>query len=314
MSRKRRRRARSSFTGLYLLVALVAVVLLLRGCGGTRPGSATRSAPRPGTHSTSRAGERPVAPRPPTDPQGGGAIGTSAHVALGVPRDGDPSDDVLVDEHEYVLSYNPTLHVPNWVAWKLEGADIGHVHRRDDFRADELLPAPAYRVTPHDYAHSGYDRGHLCPSADRSASEAANSLTFLMSNMQPQLHELNAGPWEQLEELERRRAEVPGSELYIVAGGVFGQGPTTIGHGVAVPSASYKIIVEMRRGQNAHDVTAATPVTAVVMPNEHGVGAHAWSDYLTTVDRVEEATGYDFLSAVPEGLQQVIESRVAVVP
>ena len=75
---------------------------------------------------------------------------------------------------------------------------------------DPALPAALYHPTPHDFAHSGYDRGHLCPSADRDADPGSNSLTFLMTNMQPQLHELNAGPWEDLEKHERELASRPG--------------------------------------------------------------------------------------------------------
>jgi endonuclease G len=81
-----------------------------------------------------------------------------------------PSDDVLLDEHEYVVSYNPKKLDPNWSAWRLDRSYLGHVHRRDNFRADDSLPVNVYRVTPHDYLHSGYDRGHLCPSADREAT------------------------------------------------------------------------------------------------------------------------------------------------
>jgi endonuclease G len=47
------------------------------------------------------------------------------------------------------------------------------------------------------------------------------------------------------------------------------------------------------------------------MPNERGVGEHPWTDFLTSVDAVEQATGYDFLDAVPERLQRVIEARTA---
>lgn len=37
----------------------------------------------------------------------------------------------------------------------------------------------------------GYDRGHICPSGDRTASEEMNSQTFVMTNMQPQYHKFN---------------------------------------------------------------------------------------------------------------------------
>jgi endonuclease G len=174
-----------------------------------------------------------------------------------------------------------------------------------------LLPAAFYHVTPEDYHNSGYDRGHLCPSADREAIPGDNSLTFLMTNVHPQLHELNAGPWEKLEAHERELARRRDADLFIVAGGIFATEPKRIGHGVAVPKVSYKIIVQLRQGQGASDVRAETKIIAVAMPNEPGVAAHQWTDYLTSVDAIEREAGYDFLSRVPRVVQDIIEAKVA---
>ena len=234
----------------------------------------------------------------------------SVHVALGIPHDADPADDFYLDERAFALSYNPSKRVANWVAWRLERADFGDAKRKDDFRPDPLLPARFYRVNASDYRHSGYDRGHLCPSADRGRTAAENSRTFVFTNLQPQLHELNAGPWEQLERYARERAR-RGDVLYSVAGGIFGAPYPTIGKGVAVPAASFKIIVFLQPGQGAADVTDQSEVLAASMPNQAGVGGHDWHEYVTTVDAIEQATGYDFLSAVPEHVQRVIEARVA---
>jgi endonuclease G len=231
-------------------------------------------------------------------------------VALGVPTDADPSDDVLLDEQAYVVSYNPKRNGPNWVAWQLDRSDLGTVHRKNKFRADPMLPAPFYHVEPQDYAHSGYERGHLCPSGDRTRDANQNSLTFLMTNILPQVHELNDGPWKKLEEYERELASEPDTVLYIVAGGIFAETQPVIGHAVSVPVATYKIVVVLPAGQAATDVTTETKVVAVVMPNEAAAGAHVWTDFLTSVDEVEKATGYDFLSAVSEPIQRVLEASV----
>jgi endonuclease G len=229
-------------------------------------------------------------------------------VALGVPTDADPSDDLLLDERAFVLSYSPLKRGPNWVAWRLDHSNLGRVHRSNDFRPDLSLPARFYRVNESDYRHSGYDRGHLCPSADRGSSAADNSLTFLFTNLLPQLHELNAGPWERLEVFARQRAE-RGQVVYIVAGGIFSSPFPTIGQGVAVPNANFKVLVILNEGQGASDVSERTEVFAVLMPNQHGVGRHDWAEYVTSVDAVEAASGYDFLRAIPEGIGRVLEAR-----
>jgi endonuclease G len=295
----------------FWLIALIAGVLALAALPGACT-SALRPSALPGQ-------EAPSAHRAvPADTAAGDGVrvdrraaAMSIHAALGVPRDADDEDDALLDETAFLVSYNPRLRVPNWVAWRLEAEDLGHVRRHDAFRADDELPQGIYRVTPRDYAHTDYDRGHLCPFADRNGTPEGATRTFVMTNMEPQLHELNAGPWEKLEQYERSRASDPDKALYIVAGGVFDRNPKTIGHGVAVPRATFKIIVELSTGQGAKDVTTATPTVAVEMPNESGVGPRPWQDFVTSIDRVEADTGYDFLTAVAENVQAVLEARAS---
>jgi endonuclease G, mitochondrial len=105
-------------------------------------------------------------------------------------------DHFLVARTQYALSYNDSLRYPNWVSWRLIASDIGDIPR-GNFSPDPDLPFRA--VTPGDYTGSGYDRGHNCPSKDRTASKDDNDTVFYMSNMTPQRHEMNAGPWERLE-------------------------------------------------------------------------------------------------------------------
>lgn len=240
-------------------------------------------------------------------------ISSSVHVAMGIPKDGDDSDDYLMDKGVYVVSYNKNLNAPNWSSWQLDAKYVGNVDRQNDFRADDALPADFYHVTPQDYANSGFDRGHLCPSKDRSDSAENNSLTFLMTNMHPQRKELNEVRWKNLEDYSRKLATDGHKELYIMAGGIFDAHPAVIGHGVAVPKADYKIVVVLDAGQGVDNVSTGTEVIAVMMPNESSVKNKKWTEYLVTVDDVERQTGYDFLSNVPADVQRVIQSKKATI-
>jgi endonuclease G len=305
------RAPRNSLVGTFSVVVSLLVVarVAFLQCG------ALPAQPAPAAPSEPSAGASFVAPSvAPSDttrvaPRGTEAcVSSSVHVALGTPRDGDPSDEYFIDERSFVLSYSAEKRVPNWVAWQLDRQHLGHVRRKNDFRADLALPARFYRVQESDYARSGYDRGHLCPSGDRKESAEDNSRTFLFTNIVPQLHELNAGPWEQLESYARARVQA-GALLYLVAGGLFSAPFPTIGNGVAVPAANFKIMVVLSPGQGASDVNENTEMLAVLMPNQRGVGDHEWTEYLTTVDAIEQASGYDFLNAVPERVQRVIEAR-----
>jgi endonuclease G len=234
---------------------------------------------------------------------------TSIHLALGEPRDSDPSDDVILDHGVFVVSYNPTKLVPNWVAWRLVTEDMGTFHRTDPFHADPMLPAKMPGPRARDYARSGYDKGHMCPSGDRNVSEAVNDETFVMTNMQPQRHALNAGPWEGLEKLERDVAR-DGKQVFVVAGGIFDATPVRLAGGEAVPRANFKIVVVLDRGAGVSAVDAATTTYAVVMPNSTTVSGTRWPEYQVSIDEVERQTGYDFLTLVPEGIQRSLEAKI----
>lgn len=266
------------------------LVLLLAGCA--RPASAPA----------------PARPQPPAGPVAGRSYGP--HLALGVPADADPGDELLLDHRHFVLSYDPRRRVANWVGWRLEAADLGPVERRDDFHPDQLLPAPFVRVGPGDYRGSGFDRGHLCPSADRTATAEANSATFVMTNIHPQRPQLNRGPWSRLEEFARQRAR-RGDRLLIVAGGLFDAVTPAAGAQIAVPRASYKILVVLEHGAA---VSTDTAVYAVIMPNSAEVSGTRWPQYLVTVDEIERASGYDFLAAIPASVADHLEARRAQPP
>jgi len=247
-----------------------------------------------------------------TAPQVPAAPG-SPHLALGEPRDADPSDDLLLDHQVFVLSFNVRRQVPNWVAWRLVAEDLGAAPRSGAFHADELLPPAMPGPRPRDYAHSGFERGHMCPSGDRTATETANEETFVMTNMQPQRHALNAGPWEGLERFERSLATA-GRQLFVVAGGVFDDQPDTLASGIAIPRANFKIIVAVGPGEDAADVTTATTAYAVLMPNSAAAAGTKWFEHLVSIDEVERQSGYDFLPRVAPGAQDVLEATTALPP
>lgn len=111
------------------------------------------------------------------------------HLLLGNPSqaqsDVSPPGNYLLKKPQSALSYNDAKGGANWVSWHIQPSDLGSADRQHDFRPDEELPAGFYRVKPSNYTLSGFDRGHLCPSGDRTATEVDNSATFVMSNMLP---------------------------------------------------------------------------------------------------------------------------------
>lgn len=309
MARRKRGLSIGRLTGYGIVAA--ALVFALRSFGVEIPGLGQLGLPEQGSSPSRPPRDEQREPRDRKNERDAVAPAYLNHTELGVPTDRDASDDLLLKKPQFTISYNRILGCPNWTAWNLNESHFGSTKRTDDFRPDSDLPTGVYRITPNDYRGSGFDRGHLCPSADRTASESDNSATFLMTNMVPQYHELNAGAWEQLESHCRKLAE-DGKELYIVAGVVFPASPQVIGttgKRVAVPSHTYKIVVVTGRGQTAKDITAATDVIAVNMPNEKTVKGSEWQSYKTSVAEIERQTGYTFFSALPETLQKTLKQK-----
>jgi endonuclease G len=234
------------------------------------------------------------------------------HLTMGNPSNAmtdvlQPSN-YLMEKPQYSMSYNRDRGESNWVSWHLDSTWLGSATRQNDFRADTTLPAGWYQVQATDYSGSGFDRGHMCPSADRTNTVTNNSATFLMTNMVPQLPANNQGVWADLESYCRTLVS-QGDELYIISGGVGTQYFIAGGH-VAVPTQTWKVIIVLANGANdVSRVTTSTRTIAVVVPNSGTIGPD-WRAYRVSVDQVEGITGFDFFSNVPASIQSVIEATV----
>lgn len=236
----------------------------------------------------------------------------SEHLTMGNPSNattdvGVPLNYLMV-KPQYALSYNRDNGESNWVSWHLDSSWLGSAARQNDFRNDTTLPAGWYQVQATDYSGSGFDRGHMCPSADRTITVSDNSATFLMTNMIPQLPANNQIVWANLESYCRTLV-TSGNELYIISGGQGLQYFIANGH-VAVPAQTWKVIIVLTNGTNdVGRVTTTTRTIAVVIPNSGSINSD-WRTYRTSVDQVEALTAFDFFSNVPSSIQNVIEATV----
>jgi endonuclease G len=225
-------------------------------------------------------------------------------------------NNFLMIEEQFALSYSRDKAIPNWVSWHLSPVWRGSADRQDDFRANPKLPAGWYKVQGTDYQSSGFDRGHNCPSADRTKTIADNSATFLMTNMCPQAPAHNQNLWNNLEQYTRKLID-DGNEVYVIMGN-YGKGgtgtsgrKTTINSGkITVPAHIFKIIVVLKNGSNdLSRIDKNTRIIAIDTPNDNAAGTDNWGDYRTDIDALEAATGFDFLSKIPEAIQKTLEAK-----
>ncbi|HSK73240.1 MAG TPA: DNA/RNA non-specific endonuclease [Pyrinomonadaceae bacterium] len=231
---------------------------------------------------------------------------------LGNPSNATPDianeNNYLMFKPQYSLSYNRSRATANWVAWRLASSWLGTTDRQDDFRPDTDLPAGWYQVISADYTGSGYDRGHMVPSGDRTRSAVDNSATFLMTNIIPQHPDNNQGPWADFEVYLRTLA-TQGNEMYIVSG-VLGNIGTIAQGKIVVPAATWKVVLVLPSGNNdLQRINKATRTIAIIVPNQPVNRNAGWRAFRTTVNGVEALTGLDFFSAVPKNTQELIERR-----
>ena len=205
----------------------------------------------------------------------------------------------IVAHNGYTLSYNEKYEQPDWVAYILTKDELNtnNTSRTEDFREDPAIITQSAHLD--DYRNSGYDRGHLCPSADRTSSVEQNSETFLLSNMSPQLHRFNAGLWLKAESAVRDAARQYGT-VYVATGPIFSDNMKTIGEcEVAVPERFYKVILATDSNGNTHAI-------GLVCPQEYDNGS--LRNYLCSVDDVEKLTGLDFFKSLEDTLENKVEA------
>lgn len=221
---------------------------------------------------------------------------SSIHAPFGYPQDNDTLDDYIIEKPQYILSYCGEKNLPNWVAWELNADWVGDTPRKTGrFLIEPNLPDGYYRVTHDDYTHSGYDRGHLVRSKERTKTVEDNVSTFEMGNIVPQTPDLNRGVWLRFEDYCLTKAINEKKNMYIVAGGIFHDTITLKGEGkVAIPDSCFKIVVFSEETDlNMIDFDELESVS-VAMPNTAGIRGDAWEKYETTIDRIERSTGYRF--------------------
>ncbi len=236
----------------------------------------------------------------------------------GATADWSNKANYLMVKANYVLSYNDGLGIPNWVSWRLRREDLGTAPRKQGFDPDSSLPSSFNRVVTDWYKNVGFDRGHMCPAGDRTATQEMSFSTFIMTNIIPQAPNVNRKAWEQLEsycrDLVRQR-----QRLYIIAGpdGKGGRGgrgfAESIANGaVSVPAECWKIVVVVPEDgeDDVRKITSDTRVITVVMPNDNEVVGEAWSPFRTSAAEIERRTGFKFFDTLPAEVAQALRQKV----
>ena len=244
-------------------------------------------------------------------------IDASLQLQLGNPSgataDTNNHDHYLIQRGIEALDYNDNRGQANWASWDLTSADANNaVARQDSFAQDTNLPANFYWVDDTAYGGSGYDRGHLCPSADRTDSTNHNDMTFLMSNMMPQAPDNNRIVWANFEDYCRALADA-GNEMLILCGpSGFSTNHISTNTHILIPSNTWKIAVMVPTGGGtalSRITTITNRVIAIRVPNTNDVSAN-WSNYVTSAHQIELDTGFHFFTALPATTASAFRAKI----
>ncbi|MBK9177318.1 MAG: DNA/RNA non-specific endonuclease [Flavobacteriales bacterium] len=221
-------------------------------------------------------------------------------LAKGLPRMEQGEEVVVHPGH--MLVYSEKHEQPRWVAHiAVPELITGNLARIDSF-----LPDPQVKTgtaVTSDYWNSGYDRGHMVPSADMRWNYEALKGTYYYSNVSPQTPELNRGAWAELEDWGRRYVNYSKRRIFVVTGPVLRDGLPTMQkpdrqNEVSIPELFWKVIA---------DLDGERPQTiAFVMRN--AAQEYPPISYAVSVDSVERLTGLDFFPALDDAIEDRIEA------
>lgn len=248
-------------------------------------------------------------------PQARAVIDATLQMQLGNPSgattDTNNHDHYLIQRTVEAIDYSDNYGAPNWASWDLTASDLGSSGRTSSFYTDTNLPANFYQVSTGDYSGSGYDRGHMCPSADRTDNANDNKLVFFMSNIIPQAPNNNQGVWATFEGYCRTLAQ-SGDELLIICGpSVFNGSLIQPSQRVFIPAYTWKIVVVVPPGGGTalSRIDAATRVISLKIPNSNGVSS-SWQNYVTSARQIEVDTGFAFFTALPADVASALRNKV----
>lgn len=277
---------------------LISFSVVLPACGKPQPAPSLESERVVPTSasaeisSNSATGERPPKPK-------------SKNCFMGVPKSTVPASQfVHLKNAGYDVGYSEQRNDPLWAAYTLRGDQDLHEVKRPKSKKFSQDNRVASGITHGDYTNSGYDRGHMAPSdaIGKWFGKTGQDATFVVTNICPQEHKMNDEVWGGLEAAEVYVFADQFEQIWIICGPIFGNNPDTIGNGVQVPESFFKIIVEDDENQ--------PEILAVIMEQDAAGTHHALKEYSddVTVDLIEEKTGLDFFSDLPDDVENAVES------
>jgi len=193
--------------------------------------------------------------------------------------------DLVLKRDGYCLGFSYERKCALWASFIISKESVGiDMERAEKFYADPAVPEK-YRVKPEDFTNTGYDKGHLAPSAAIDFSRQSNDQTFAMSNVALQHPKLNRHAWGALEGIIRGWTNTKGM-LGVVVGPTYNKSPKKV-NDIPVPAGFYQVVYSYKHRKSI----------GFLFPNDEVPAANLW-DHVKSVADIEKETGYKFFSNV----------------
>lgn len=195
---------------------------------------------------------------------------------------------------------------PVWVAAPMHSCYKGSSGRNDSYRADPNIHCVQ------NGKFTGYTRGHMLGSSDRTVSKETNRQVFFYSNIGAQLQtgfNTGGGAWNNLEDMVD--GQWCSDTLYQVIGCIFESWTDRYGStvtprtasGSQIPTAYYKVLLRTKKGNTGKKVNECTAdelkCAAFILRHSSNAGHKPSRQDLYTVEEVERLTGLTFFVNVP---------------
>ncbi len=228
------------------------------------------------------------------------------------------------EDVNYCVEWDPDVQSQRWSCYQMYSSinyhssynvsrynadNDGTLNPECQYPNDPDLP-PQYRFATDPFKYSGYDHGHICPSADRLRSNEANYQTFFITNMQPQRNKFNAGLWEKMENQVRTWASNCDT-LYVCKGGTIDMSENILGYigsgSNRIPVPKYFFMAVLSRSGNSYKAAGFWVEHLNEDRSNDNLG-----NYVVNIYELQKLTNIDFFCNLPDDLESTVESQPIV--
>jgi endonuclease G, mitochondrial len=243
-------------------------------------------------------------------PRGRDENDVKLQLALGNPSaaKSDP-DNFLIQHPQYSAAFDSAKGRPRWVSWHLRAEDLGRAPRKDRWSDDPQLPKGISASRMSMFIGSGFDRGCLCPSGNRSATVEDRNAVCLLTNVLAQEPRRNRDLWAGFEKFCADLVKANQIDLYIIAGPLGSR--QYIAGTIDVPAALWKIALIVPEGEVPGPSLKTAEVIAIRMANSAEASIADWTETIVTVSSIEDDTGLKLLATLSPELRDQLRRRRA---